>query len=348
MRALVYRGAQDVRCESVPDAVLPDERGAVVQVASAGICGSDLHIYGGHGFVPGDGYTIGHEAVGTVVEVGSAVGRFAVGDRVLVTASVGCGRCRPCLAGNVLLCENPGENGVYGVGMALGGCQAELVAVPAADMNLAAVPEALGDDTALVLTDNAPTGWYGARLGRIGPGDRVAVVGLGPVGLMAIAGAQVMGAAEVYAVDLVEERRRQAAAMGAIAVGEDPVAEIRAATGGQGVDVVVEAVGADATIALALRLAGRQGRVSIVGVSQNRAFPMDLQLAQVKCLEMAIGLCSVQQELPTLLALSEAGRIDPGAIVTHHLPLEEGAEAYALFASRADGVSKVVLDVEPG
>ena len=347
MRALVYRGPHDVRCESVPDPVLSDERGAVVQVSSAGICGSDLHSYGGHGFVPGEGYTVGHEAVGTVVEVGSAVSRFSVGDRVLVTASVGCGRCSPCLRGNVLRCANPAEIGVYGVGMALGGCQAELVAVPAADVNLAAIPDVLGDDAALVLTDNAPTGWYGARLGRIAPGDRVAVVGLGPVGLMALAGAQVMGASQVFAVDLVPERRRQAVAMGAVAVGDDPVAAGRAAPGGRGVDVVVEAVGADATVALALRLAGPQGRVSIVGVSQNRAFPVDLQLAQVKCLEMAIGLCSVQHELPVLLELSTSGRLDPGALVTHRFSLEDGADAYALFAARADGVSKVALDVAP-
>jgi alcohol dehydrogenase len=345
MRALVYRGPQDVRCEDVPDPVLPSERGAVVRVESAGICGSDLHIYGGHGFVPHDGYTVGHEAVGVVHEVGSAVSRFSVGDRVLVSASVGCGRCVPCLHGQILRCENPGENGVYGVGMALGGCQAELVAVPAADMNLEHVPSTLGDDTALVLTDNAPTGWFGARVGRIGPGDSVAVIGLGPVGLMAITAAQVMGASQVFGIDLVAERRQQATALGAVAVGDDPVPEIRAATGGKGVDVVVEAVGADATIALGLRLAGPFGRVSVVGVSQNRAFPVDLQLAQVKCLQLSIGLCSVQHELPTLLALSESGRIDPGAIVTHHLPLEDGADAYALFASRAEGVSKVVLDV---
>ena len=117
-----------------------------------------------------------------------------------------------------------------------------------------------------------------------------------------------------------------------------------ALTGGRGADVVVEAVGADATIALALRLAGRGGRVSVVGVTHNRAFPVDLLVAQLKCLEFTIGLCSVQHELPALLALTATGRLDPGAVVTHHLPLDAGPEAYATFASRADGVGKVVLD----
>jgi 2-desacetyl-2-hydroxyethyl bacteriochlorophyllide A dehydrogenase len=345
MKALVYRGARDIRCESVPDAVLPDERGAVVEVRAAGICGSDLHIYTGHGFVPGDGYTVGHEAVGRVAEVGSVVGGFSVGDEVFVPASVGCGRCGPCGRGVVARCENPGEGGVYGIGAGLGGCQAERVAVPAADTNLVAAGPPMTDDAALVLTDNAPTGWYGARLGRIQPGDTVVVVGLGPVGLMAGCAAQIMGAAQVLAVDRVESRRQQAAALGMTPVDGDPVPGVAAATGGRLADVVIEAVGADETIKLAIDLAGRSGRVSVVGVSHAREFPFDMVLAQLKALEFTIGLCSVQRELPALLSLTATGRLDPGSVVTHHVPLEDGADAYALFESRAAGVGKVVLDV---
>jgi alcohol dehydrogenase len=345
MKALTYHGPRDIRCTSVPDATLPGERGAVVAVRAAGICGSDLHIYHGHGFSPGVGYPVGHEAVGEVVEVGSAVERFAVGDSVLLAASVGCGHCDACGRGQVFLCSSPGEVGVYGVGHALGGCQAELVAVPAADMNLVALPDGMGDDAGLVLTDNAPTGWYGARLARIAPGDTVAVVGVGPVGLMSVAAAFVMGAARVLAVDVVASRRERAAALGAVPVGDDPIGEVLRLTGGRGADVVVEAVGADATIELAVGLAGRCGRVSVVGVSQNPAFAFNMLLAQLKCLEFTIGLCSVQAELPALLALTASGRLDPGAIVSHHLPLEAGADAYALFSAREDGVCKVVLDV---
>jgi alcohol dehydrogenase len=345
VKALTYHGPRDVRWESVPDATLPNQRGAVVRVRAAGICGSDLHIYDGHGFSPGTGYALGHEAVGEVVEIGSAVERFAVGQSVLLTASVGCGHCDACGRGVVFRCANPGEAGVYGVGHGLGGCQAELVAVPAADMNLVALPPEMTDDTGLVLTDNAPTGWYGARLARIAPGDTVAVVGLGPVGLMAVAAARIMGAARVLGIDLVPERRARAAALGAEAVGDDPAAGVLRLTGGRLADVVVEAVGADATIELAMGLAGRGGRVSVVGVNQNPAFTFNMLMAQLKCLEFTIGLCSVQHELPALLALTEGGRLDPGAVVSHHLPLEAGAEAYALFAAREDGVSKVVLDV---
>jgi threonine dehydrogenase-like Zn-dependent dehydrogenase len=344
VKALTYHGPRDIRYDSVPDPVCPGERGAVVQVRAAGICGSDLHIYDGHGFGGGTGYPVGHEAVGEVLEVGSAVSGFSVGDRVLVPASVGCGRCGPCGRGVVFLCENIGEGGVYGVGHALGGCQAEAVAVPAADMNLVAIPDGMSDDSALVLTDNAPTGWYGARRGRIAPGDTVAVVGLGPVGLMAVASAVIMGAAQVLAVDLIESRRRQAAALGGVPVDGDPRAGVLALTGGRGADVVVEAVGVDATIDLAVDLAGRCGRVSVVGVSQSPAYSFNMLMAQLKCLEFSIGLCSVQAELPALIRLTTSGRLDPGAIVTHRFPLEAGPDAYALFAARTDGVSKVVLD----
>jgi alcohol dehydrogenase len=346
MKALVFHGAHDIRYESVPDPVLPDARGAVVRVAAAGICGSDLHIYGGHGFSGGAGYCVGHEAVGEVVEVGSAVEHFAPGDRVFLAASVGCGRCAPCRQGALVRCENPSEAGCYGIGLpTLGGCQAEAVAVPAADFNLVAAPPELGNDAALVLTDNAPTAWFGARLGRVGPGDTVAVVGLGPVGLLAVKAALLMGAATVFAVDLVADRRRRAAAMGAVPIDGDAKSELRERTGGRGANVVIEAVGADATIDLALGLAAGGGRVSVVGVNQNMSFPFPMALAQLKCLEFAIGLCSVQYELPQLLPLTLGGRLRPEEVVTHHLPLSEGPDAYALFASRADGVGKVVLDV---
>ena len=346
MKALVYMGVNDIRFDSVPDPALPDERGAIVRVEAAGICGSDLHIYDGHGFFPGVGYSVGHEAVGVVSEVGSAVESFAVGDRVRVSASVGCGRCAECAAGRVGQCLTQGVGGVYGIGMPnLGGCQAEAVAVPAADGNLTHLPPTLGADVGLVLTDNAPTGWFGARLGRIEPGDTVAVIGLGPVGLMAVQAAMLMGAARVFAIDLVESRRSQAAAMGAIPVAGDPASEVSANTGGRGADVVIEAVGTDATIGLALTIVRSAGHVAVVGVSQNLAYPFPMMIAQVRCLEFAIGVCSVQRELPTLLPLCEAGRLNPASVVTHHVPLDEGRDAYALFASRAEGVGKVVLTV---
>lgn len=346
MRAITYEAPETVAVSEVADATLLDEHAAVVQVTAAGICGSDLHIYGGHGFTPTTGYSVGHEAVGFIVEVGAQVSGFAVGDRVLVTASVACGRCAPCGHGHITLCET-GEAGCWGLGHALPGAQSEALAVPAADRNLVHLPEAISDAAGVVLTDNLPTAWYGARRGRVGPGDTVAVVGLGPVGLLSVLSAQVMGAARVLAIDLVPSRRAAAAALGAEPIDAEPddvrtaVAE---ATGGRGVDVALEAVGADATIHLALDVAGREGRVSVVGVNQNMDFRMRMVLAQLKCLELHIGLCSVQHELPALMRLTEAGRIDPAVVVTHTMGLSEGTSAYAQFAARAEGVGKVVLD----
>ncbi len=343
MRALTFHGPFDVRVETVPDPGPFDAESAVVAVRACGICGSDLHIYEGHGFSADIGFCVGHEAVGEVVAVGAAVTRFAVGDSVLVAASVGCNACGPCRAGYVLGCER-GRSGCYGLGSILPGSQAEFVSVPAADGNLVAIPEGVSDDAALVLTDNAPTAWYGARRARIEPGDVVAVIGLGPVGMMSVLAAQIMGASRVLAIDLVEDRRQAAARLGAEPVDGDPRVGVRELTAGRGANVVLEAVGADATIDLATKVAARGGRVSVVGVSQSSAFPMHLALAQFNELEFSIGLCSVQRELPALLALTRSGRLDPAVVVTHHLALSAGPEAYEQFHSRADGVGKVILD----
>lgn len=343
MRALTYHGPFDVRVEEIADPKPFDAEGAVVAIRACGICGSDLHIYEGHGFSPDLGFCVGHEAVGEVVEVGSAVSRFRVGDSVLVSASTGCNSCGPCRAGYVLGCER-GRSGCYGLSAILPGSQAEYVSVPAADGNLVAVPAGVSDDAALVLTDNAPTAWYGARRARIQPGDTVAVIGLGPVGIMAVVAAQVMGAGRVLAIDLVAERRAAAESLGAEPVDGDPRLAVREMTAGRGVHAVIEAVGADVTIDLALKIAARGARVSVVGVNQNSAFPMHLQLAQFNEIEFSIGLCSVQRELPALLALTESGRINPEVVVTHHLPLSAGDDAYRLFHSRKGGVGKVVLD----
>ena len=344
MRALTYQGPRTIAYDNVPDPAPYGTDGAVVQVRACGICGSDLHIYDGRGFSPDIGFCVGHEAVGEVVETGSGVRRFAVGDRVLVPASTGCATCGNCRAGRVAWCEQ-GLLGCYGLASILPGSQAEAVAVPFADTNLVRLPDEIDDEAALLLTDNLPTAWYGARRARIAPGDTVAVIGLGPVGLLAVMAAQTMGAARVFGIDLVPTRRAQAAALGAEPIESDePKYALRDATRGLGPDVVLEAVGADATIRLAVEVVRRGGRVSVVGVNQTRSFPFPMALAQVKELEFHIGLCSVQYELPALLPLVAAGRIAPGRVITHRMPLSAGPEAYRLFASRTDGVAKIVLD----
>ncbi|MFP1155037.1 alcohol dehydrogenase [Mycobacterium sherrisii] len=347
MRAVTYQGPDTVGLEQVKDAQLPDDLGAVVRVTAAGICGSDLHIYHGHGFSDDIGYPLGHEAVGQVVEIGSRVARFEVGDRVLVPASVGCVFCAACATGHVTACEHrrqPWKEFCYGMSHRLPGSQAELVAVPHADRNLFTVAPSVSDDAALALTDNAPTAWYGARRAGVGPGDTVVVIGGGPVGQLAVQSAFLQGAARVLIAEPVDHRREEAESLGAEPIdAADPKAHIRELTAGEGADAVIEAVGRDETIALAISAARRAGRVSVIGVSQNDAFPFRMQAVQTKELQFCAGLCSAQRELPTLLALTAAGRLDPAVVVSHHLALAEAPAGYAMLAERAAGVGKIVL-----
>jgi 2-desacetyl-2-hydroxyethyl bacteriochlorophyllide A dehydrogenase len=342
MKALLYQGARDIRYESFPDPTPMSELDAIVRMDRCGICGSDLHIYQGHGFTEDLGYCVGHEAVGEVVEVGRGVRRLKAGDKVMLSAAVGCGSCANCLAGEINRCIT-GRAGCYGLSHNLEGCQAEAIRVPAADFNAAPIPEGLTADQALMLTDNLPTAWFGLRNAEVGPGDTVAVVGLGPIGLMAVEGAFVLGAARVFAIDRVPERRARAAAMGAIALGDDAVEEIKAMTLGRMADCVVEAVGADETIKLALKCAGRMGRVSVIGVNQSKGFDFPMAVAFVKNLTFRIGTCSVPKWWPELIPLIQGGRLHPERYITHHMPLSEGAEAYRQFDAREAGTLKMVL-----
>ena len=261
---------------------------------------------------------------------------------MLLTASVGCGHCDACGRGVVFRCANPAEAGVYGVGHALGGCQAELVAVPAADMNLVALPPEMTDDTGLVLTDSAPTGWYGARLARIAPGDTVAVVGLGPWAY-GVAAARIMGAARVLGVDLAPERRARAAALGGEPVGDDPAADVLRLTGGRLADVVVEAVGATPPSSWRWAWPVGAGGCRSSASTRNPAFAFNMLMAQLIC-AFTIGLCSVQHELPALLALTEGGRLDPAWSSRTTYRWRRGGGLRAVRRP-GDGVSKVVLDV---
>ena len=233
MKALRYHGARDIRFEAMDDPTPQSDRDAIIKVEGCSICGSDLHIYHGHGFSEDKGFCVGHEAVGEVVEIGRGVHRLKVGDKVMLPAAVGCGGCRSCLAGNVANCAF-GLGACYGLSARLQGSQAEAVRVPAADMNAVPVPAGISMDQALMMTDALATAWYGARRAEIKPGSGVAVIGLGPIGLMAVDSAFVMGAHVVYAIDPIAERRALAKAAGAIALHPaDALDTIREATQGQ-------------------------------------------------------------------------------------------------------------------
>lgn len=343
MKALRYYGPRDIRCESMDAPSIAADGDAIIQVDKCAICGSDLHIYHGEGFSEDIGFCVGHEAVGEVVEIGKGVKRLKAGDKVMISAAVGCGACASCLAGNVCNCANNAA-GCYGLSSKLQGCQAEAVRVPAADFNVAKIPEGLSADQALMLTDAQATAWFGARNADIRPGSIVAVVGLGPIGLMAVESAFVMGAAQVFAVDLVPERLALAAKIGATPLqSADAVEAVKEATHGCMCDAIVEAVGIDATINLAIRLASRRATVSVIGVNQTRAFNFPMARAFANGLTFRIGTCSVPEEWPALVPLIQGGRLKPERYISHTLPLSDGVKAYDMFDKRADGALKMVL-----
>lgn len=343
MKALRYYGARDIRHEGMDDPRLESDRDAIIRMTGCSICGSDLHIWHGHGFTEDIGYCVGHEAVGEVVEVGSGVNRLKVGDSVMVPASVGCGACRSCLSGVVHNCENK-ASACYGLSAALQGVQAEAFLVPAADVNAIKIPNGVSEDQALMMTDALATAWFGARNADIRPGSSVAVIGLGPIGLMAVDSAFVMGAGVVYAIDPVAERRARAEESGAVALHpQDALERIREATRGTKLDCVVEVVGSEATVDLALRLVRRRGTVSVIGVQQARRYAFPLERAFAAGLTFRIGTCSVPEELPALFPLVRSGRLRPERYITHRMPLSAGPDAYRLFEARENGALKMVL-----
>jgi 2-desacetyl-2-hydroxyethyl bacteriochlorophyllide A dehydrogenase len=345
IRGLTYHGVGDVRCERHPDPTPPDAYGAVVRVERAAICGSDLHLY--HGAIPvaQPGFVVGHEFVGEIVEVGRAVHAFRPGDRVLASGVVACGRCEACRHGHVVRCRR-GAARVFGTTAELPGGQAEAVAVPGADTVLRRIPEGVTTEQAVLLTDILPTGFHGAKLARVRPGDDVAVIGLGPVGLLALESARLLGAGRIFAIDRVPERLDAAKERGAVAIHADanPVAAILAQTEGIGPDAVIEAVGHDETVQTALQLVRTGGNVCVLGVNLNMAFPFPMGLALLKSVSFHIGICPVPELWDELIPLVRFGRLRPERVITHRLPLSRGTEAYALFDERREGVLKVLLD----
>ena len=342
MRAVTFQAPGEVRVDEKPDPELVAADDAVVRIEASGICGSDLHIY--HGRVPVEqGFTIGHEFVGTVLAVGDDVERVAVGDRVLGCFHTACATCASCLRGDYHRCRN-GQTFGHGANLGdLQGAQAELLLVPRANLTLRRVPEGMSADVALFAGDVMGTGYHAVAHADMKAGDSVAVLGLGPVGLCAVQSALAGGAAEVFAIDTVEQRRGLAAQFGATPLHlteDEPKRAVRAATEGIGADVVVDAVGDPGPLELAVSLARDAGTVSGIGAYAGRG-EVPLGLAWLKGLQLRLGLANVIAHVDRVLALLEAGKLDPAPMVTHHMPLDQVAEAYELYDRRE--ALKIVL-----
>ncbi len=335
MQAVTFQGPGDVRLEERPEPELLVGDDAIVRVEATGICGSDLHIYHGRVVIE-QGFTLGHEFVGTVIAVGDAVTEVSEGDRVLGCFCSACGNCFFCRRGDFHKCD---EGRVFGHGKTLGslqGAQAEQVLVPHANLTLRRVPERMTDDAALFAGDVMGTGWHAVDQAGIRPGDTAAVLGLGPVGLCAVQAAKAAGAAAVVAIDSVEDRLRLAESFGAQPVHlteDDPRAAVKAATAGRGVDAAVDAVGHPDALELAARVTRKAGTVSAIGVYAER-IPVHMGIVWIKALTLRTGHANVIGHVDRVLAMMSAGLLDPAPLVTHHLPLADAAEAYAAYDRR--------------
>jgi alcohol dehydrogenase len=344
MRATVLQGPRDVRLEDVPDPELPGPEGVIVTVERTAICGSDLHLY--HDAPTGTGIRLGHEVIGTVAEAGLGVRRLRAGDRVLVSGVIGCGMCGPCMAGQPSFCR-AGQQAAFGTMPSLPGGQAEAMAVPFANSFVLPIPEGLSDEEAVLLTDILPTGYLGAVRADIRPGATVVVVGLGPVGIMALQCAKLFGPARILAIDMVPERLARAERLGAepIDACQAPGSlQVMEATGGWGAESVIEAVGADATVLDAVSCACTGGTVSVVGVNLNMSLAFPMGLVFLKSLTLRTIFAPIPGTWAALVPLLQAGQLSVDETFTHHLGLSQVAEAYQLFDSRSDGVLKVLLN----
>ncbi len=338
MRAVVVEGPGQIAVQTVPDPDLPGPDGAVVQVEASAICGSDLHFYDGD--LPLFPIAIGHEVVGRVVAVGPDVRTVAVGDRVLVASVTGCGHCAGCATLDPVACEHGPL--VFGGGE-LGGGQADLLAVHAADFQLLAVPEGVDDEAALLLTDNLGTGWTGARRADIAPGGTVVVLGAGAVGLCAVRSALVLGAARVLVVDPVAGRRDRAEASGATAVDGTSVEAVLDATDGRGAPSVIDTVATDTTLDTAMGAVRAGGTVSVVGVHDMAPYPLGVLFGVLRSVTLRMTTVPVHRTWTELVPLVQAGRLDTTGVFTHAFALDDAAAAYAAAASRSDDCLKVRL-----
>jgi len=345
MKALIFGGPGQRSWESTDDPGIEEPNDVIVKVDATTICGTDLHILKGDVPAVTEGRVLGHEAVGTVVETGAAVSSLAKGDRVLVPAITSCGRCTPCKQGMAAHCEAVGGIG-WIFGHLIDGVQSEYARVPYAETSVHAVPEGLSDEQVIFLADILPTGYeIGVRNGGVGPGDTVAVVGAGPVGLAAIMTGAIAGASRIIAVDLADSRLKHAEACGAthtVGAGDDAEARIAEITAGAGVDVAIEAVGIPATFDLCTRIVKAGGTVANVGV-HGAPTTLHLEDLWIKNITITTGLVS-GSTIPTLLQLVRDGRVEAEKLGTHSFPLDDIMEAYDVFAAADENDAlKVVL-----
>ena len=388
MRANVWSGRNTVQVENVPDPKILDDRDAIVKISSTAICGSDLHLYDGYIPTMKRGDILGHEFMGEVVEVGRGVENLATGDRVVVPFPIACGNCWACKHELYSVCENSNPNaglaeklfghstcGIFGYSHLTGGYaggQAEYARVPFADVGPIKIEDDLTDEQVLFLSDIFPTGYMGAELCDIKPGDVVAVWGAGPVGLLAMASARLLGAERVIAIDRFDYRLQRAAEhAGAEPINyeETDVADaLQWITAGRGPDACIDAVGLEAhqsnralqaydrtkqvarletdrphALREAIISCRNGGTVSVIGAYGGLVDKFPIGSLMNRSLTVRTGQCHVQRYLRPLLDRIRNGEIDPSFVLSHTMPLDQAPQAFEMFRDKADNCTKVVL-----
>jgi threonine dehydrogenase-like Zn-dependent dehydrogenase len=388
MKATCWMGKQTVEVRDVPDPQILNQSDAIVRITSTAICGSDLHLY--NGFIPAmkKGDVLGHEFMGEVVEVGRSVKKLKVGDRVVVPFTIACGNCWQCRHDNWSLCENSNPNaalaetlmghaasGAFGYSHLTGGFaggQAEFARVPFADIGPLKIENGFDDEQVLFLSDILPTGYMGAEMCNIQPGDTIAVWGCGPVGLFAIKSAYLLGAERVIAIDRFDYRLEMARTKcGAETVNYEQVDSVLETlndmTAGRGPDACIDAVGmeahghgleylydrtkqavgleADRPLALreAILACRNGGTVSVIGVYGGFVDKFPLGSIMNRSLTLRSGQCHVHRYMRPLLDRIQNGEIDPSVVITHRMKLSDAAKGYDIFLKKEDNCEKVVL-----
>jgi threonine dehydrogenase-like Zn-dependent dehydrogenase len=387
VKALCWQGVNSLGVETVPDPTIRNDEDLVLKVSLSTVCGSDLHLISGYIPFMESGDVIGHEFMGEVVEVGPGVRNHKVGDRVVVCSFISCGRCWYCEQGLSSLCDNSNTNpgstqlmwgadpgAVFGYSHAMGGFRgshAEYVRVPYADYTAFAVPEGVDDRSALFASDSAPTGWIGADLGGVRPGDTVAVWGCGAVGQMAARAAQLLGAERVVVIDRLEYRLAQARRVFSVETldytATDVGAELREMTGGRGPDVCIEAVGLEAhgagpqywydqvkqqlrmqtdrpvAVREAIHACRKGGSVFVLGVFSGVVDKFPLGAVMNKGLTLRSAQQHGHRYIPMLLDRIAQGELTTSHLATHLMPLDGGAQGYELFKNKEDDCIRAVF-----
>lgn len=345
MRQMFCDSLGSVGLTDAPDPKVETPTDVVVRVTATTVCGSDVHLVHGHLPTPW-GFPLGHEYVGEVVEVGAAITRVRVGDRVVGPAAPWCGTCPACRRGQIQRCERGGVLGSGAGWGGWGGAQAEMLRVPWADQDLSPVPDGVTDAQALTVGDVLSTGWTAVRQSVTAPGQVVVVLGCGPVGLSAVHTAGLHGPRAVVAVDALPDRLEVARRLGAthtLTAGPDVAAAIEEITHGRGAEAVVEAVGLQATLATAGQVVAVGGRIAVVGIP---AGPVELPFADLlfKNVGWWAGLGDLGR-MGTLLELIADGRLDPSPMFTSTRPFAQIEAAFTDMADRTPGVVKTLVTV---